>query len=58
MPEEPESDSEEEEERKEANKVNNARLRELEVRLENVGTKDDELKQMEDAMTGIQDYDL
>ena len=57
MPEEPESDSEEEEERKEANKETNVRLRELERRLDNVGTKDDELKQMEDAMAGIQDYD-
>ena len=55
--EESDSDSEDEEERKEANKENNVRLRELERRLENVGTTDDEIKQMEDDMAGIKDYD-
>ena len=57
MPEEPDSDSDEEEERRDANKENNVRLRELERRLDNVGTRDDEIKQMEDALAGIQDYD-
>ena len=55
--EESDSDTEDEEERKEANKENNVRLRELERRLENVGTTDDEIKQMEDDMAGIKDYD-
>ncbi|KAF0304436.1 WD repeat-containing protein 86 [Amphibalanus amphitrite] len=54
---ESDSDSEEDEDMKELNKENKVRLRELERRLENVGTTDDEIKQMEDTMAGIQDYD-